>query len=79
MVDPRKARAMKAKTVIEDSGLTRAQIARDSGLSEATVWAWLKETRNPSPDSMRQLAAGLRKRGARLERLADELDRAAGK
>jgi transcriptional regulator with XRE-family HTH domain len=69
---------MKAKTVIEDCGLTRAQLARDSGLSEATVWAWLKGTRKPSADSMRQLAAGLRKRGDSLARLADELDREAG-
>lgn len=69
---------MKAKAAIQDSGLARTQLARDSGLSEATIWAWLKGKRNASPEALQQLAAGLRKRGDHLHRLAEELDRAAG-
>lgn len=67
--------------IIEESGIGRAQIARDSGLSTASLNAWTakgKAARNPTPESVQQLATGLRTRAARLQELADELDRAGG-
>ena len=65
------------RKTLEKCGLSRAQIARDSELSEATLWSWWTGVRSPSSDSIRKLAAGLRARGAELERIADELDKAA--
>lgn len=68
---------MLVKSAIEDSGLSRAQIARDAGLSEDAVWSWLKGARSPTPDSLRALADGLAKRSDRLRELAEALRAAA--
>ena len=67
--------------VIEESGIGRSQIARDAGLSTASLNAWTAQgraQRNPQPDSLRQLASGLRRRSEMLEELAEELEKAAG-
>lgn len=68
---------MKVKEAIQESGLTRAQIARDSGLSEDAVWSWEAGRRTPSPESLLRLAEGLRKRSGWLDRIAAELERTA--
>ena len=64
--------------IIEDSGLPRTLISRDSGLSPDALHSWLSKRRTPQPESLRQLAAGLRQRGAHLNELAAELEKAAG-
>jgi hypothetical protein len=74
---------MAVQDVIRETGLPRAMIARLANVNEATVWAWLRPegneaARGPSPESLAKLRAGLREYGARLTRLADELDREAG-
>jgi transcriptional regulator with XRE-family HTH domain len=68
---------MKAQKVLNASGLTRAQIARDSGLNEATIWGWLNGRSVPTPESLEKLAEGLEKRGGELQALAEELRNAA--
>lgn len=69
---------MKAKEALDASGLTRAQIARDSGLNEATIWGWLNGRSAPTPESLLKLADGLDRRGGELHDLAEELRKAAG-
>ena len=53
-------------------------IAADAGISYATLWAWKAGRRNPSPENLAALADALERRGARLQALAKELQRAAG-
>lgn len=48
-------------------------VAREAGLSPHSLWAWAKERRNPSADSLRKLAKELERRGEQLSVLADEL------
>jgi transcriptional regulator with XRE-family HTH domain len=55
------------REVIEESGLTRTQIAEDAHLSRATMIAWLAGTRTPQPESVAQLADGLERRVSQLE------------
>lgn len=68
---------MDVETVFEECGLSRAQLARDSGLSEATFHSWITGKRTPSKDSLKLLAEGLRRRARDLERLAHGLERRA--
>ena len=68
---------MLVKDVIQESELPKALLARDANLSWDALNSWLAERRVPQPDSLHQLAEGLRKRSARLAELADKLDRAA--
>jgi hypothetical protein len=74
---PEEARAM-VQDVIKASELPKALLARDSGLSWYTLHSWLTSDRAPSPESLRQLASGLRGRGAKLQELAEQLERTAG-
>jgi len=69
---------MKVREALDASGLTRAQLARDSGLNEATIWGWLNGRSVPTPDSMEKLAVGLERRGGELTELAKKLREAAG-
>jgi transcriptional regulator with XRE-family HTH domain len=62
-------------SVIRASGLPRSMLARDSGLSRATIEAWVAARREPTTDSIAHLASGLRKRAAELVKLADRLER----
>ncbi len=68
---------MMIQRVVRESGLPKAVLARDAGLSYAAVHAWLNRLRRPQPESLRQLAAGLRVRSDRLQALAAELEREA--
>jgi transcriptional regulator with XRE-family HTH domain len=61
------------REVIEESGLTRTQIAEDANLSRATMIAWLAGTRTPQPESVAQLADGLERRAEILQRLVGRL------
>lgn len=73
---------MLVQQAIKESGLPRAQIARDAGVDPATVWAWLKPTsasgRAPRATSVQKLARGLRRRGEKLIAWAERLEREAG-
>ena len=73
-----KAMAMIAKRALVESGVSKAQIARDSGLNVATLWRWMKVRTSPTPNSLRKLADGLDRRGGDLQTLAKELRKAAG-
>jgi transcriptional regulator with XRE-family HTH domain len=61
------------REVIEESGLTRTQIAEDTNLSRATMIAWLAGTRTPQPESVAQLADGLERRANRIQSLVAKL------
>ena len=69
---------MIAKQVLTACGLSRAQLARDTGLNESTLWAWIVGRRVPEPESLAKLAEGLERRGGELQDLAAELRKAAG-
>ncbi len=54
-----------------------ADVAAWAGLSYDTLHSWKLGRRTPSPSTVQQLAAGLRDRAMRLERMATSLERAA--
>ena len=68
---------MLVRDIIRDSELPTTVLARDAQLSRAALQAWVAGVRTPQPESVHQLAQGLRKRAARLAELAEELDKAA--
>ncbi len=68
---------MLVRRVIQESEIPRAVLARDSGLSWASLNAWISEQRTPTSPSLRQLAGGFQLRAQRLLELAEELRRAA--
>lgn len=53
-------------------------LADEIGVSYGTVWSWARGKRRPSPRNMKRLAKVLQKRARLLERLAADLDAAAG-
>ena len=59
--------------IIRKSGIPYSQIARDSGVSYATLNAWMHGRRAPRPETLDKVAAGFRARAAELERSAQEL------
>lgn len=62
--------------VIQQSGVSRAQLARDAELSSAALNAWTargKASREPQPESLQKLAAGLDRRAEILRGLAEEV------
>ena len=65
------------RKVIAESELPKAVLARDSELSYAALNSWIVGARDPRPESVKQLADGLRARAARLVELAEDLDKAA--
>jgi transcriptional regulator with XRE-family HTH domain len=61
--------------ILQESELPRTLIAKDAELGRATLESWLSGLRNPSPESLAQVADGLEKRGHRLQKLATRLRR----
>lgn len=55
---------------------TMKDLAEDGGLGYATLRSWVKERRNPTPESIEQLLAGWEARQKDAQRLARELRRA---
>ncbi|HEX6368524.1 MAG TPA: helix-turn-helix transcriptional regulator [Longimicrobium sp.] len=66
------------RRVVEESGISQAQLARDAGLSYAALHAWIIGARSPRSDSLLQLAGGLESRSDALRELAKELRQAVG-
>lgn len=64
---------MKISRIVEKSGLTRAQIARDADLSEGSLASWMAGRRNPTPESLVQLRDGLLARAKKLMELAEDI------
>lgn len=64
--------------LVKESRVERTQLAKDSGLSYAALHSWIVGAREPRPESLHQLAAGLDVRANRLRELAQELRSAAG-
>lgn len=53
------------------------QLAEEAGLSYDALRSWATGRRTPQPESLRQLADGLRRRAEVLQELAGELEGAA--
>jgi len=66
---PEKLRKVVSEALLE-SELPRTLLAKDARLGRATLEAWISGLRNPSPESLAQIADGLEQRGKRLQRLA---------
>ena len=62
------ARVLKAAT------LSIEELAQQTGISAGTLYAWQSGRRNPSPENLAKLSLALRRRGGKLDRLADELE-----
>lgn len=73
----RKARMQLIQEVIEASKVSAAQLAKDANLSEDALYSWTSGRREPQPESLHQLADGLRARADIIRALADKLERAA--
>ena len=72
MAQPEKLRKGVAE-VLQESELPRTLVAKDAELGRATLESWLSGLRNPSPESVAQIASALEKRAERLQRLAAKL------
>ncbi len=68
---------MLARDAIQESGLSKSQIARDAGLSRAALNAWIAGARAPGAESLLRLAAGLEGRADHLRKIAQRLRTAA--
>lgn len=68
---------MLVREIIQASELPTTLLARDANLSRDALNAWVADRRTPQPESVKQLADGLRKRAARLAELAEALDKGA--
>jgi transcriptional regulator with XRE-family HTH domain len=64
--------------VITQGPFSVRELADAAGVSPHALYSWASKRRTPQPDSLRRLAAGLRRRGDDLQKLADELDRTIG-
>jgi transcriptional regulator with XRE-family HTH domain len=67
------------RRVVEESGISQAQLARDAGLSYAALHAWIIGARSPRTESLIQLAGGLESRSDALRELAKQLRQSAQK
>lgn len=65
------------RDIVDASGISQAQLARDAGLSYAALHAWITGIRSPRAGSLVQLAEGLESRADALRELAAQLRRAA--
>jgi transcriptional regulator with XRE-family HTH domain len=63
---------------LRDGTFSMRELAEESGLSYAALRAWSAGDRTPQPESLRNLASGLRRRMEMLGELAAELEKAAG-
>ncbi|HEX8390967.1 MAG TPA: helix-turn-helix domain-containing protein [Longimicrobium sp.] len=58
---------------LQESELPRTLVAKDAGLGRATLESWMSGLRNPSAESVRQIAAALEKRAGRIQQIAARL------
>jgi transcriptional regulator with XRE-family HTH domain len=65
---------MVAQQVLGQAGVSLRQLAEDAGVNYGTLRVWAVGKRNPQPENLRQIAAGLRTRSAHLESLAARLE-----
>ena len=72
MVPPERVQKI-VREAIQDSELPRAQLAREAGLSRASLEAWISGIRTPSPESIEQLANAMLKRAGELQQIAVKL------
>lgn len=54
-----------------------AKLAIEARISSASIYAWANGIRNPTPERLRRLADVLERRGGELQKIADELRKAA--
>jgi transcriptional regulator with XRE-family HTH domain len=63
---------------IEAAFLKQPELAKAAGISYHALRQYRKGQRTPSPEVVRRIAKALREQGARLRKLAAELERLGG-
>ena len=59
--------------VLEAAPLSIDGLAKDAGISRATLYAWMNGKRNPTSENLDALADALDRRGGDLHELAERL------
>lgn len=65
---------MLIRRALREGPFDMKDLATEAGISYDALYSWAKGRRNPTPESIAQLAAGLRARAAKLVKLAEELE-----
>lgn len=65
---------MLIQEALEKGPFSIQDFAEDVGVSYHTLYSWVRGRRTPQPESVKQVAEGLRKRAKKLEELAAKLD-----
>ena len=68
---------MLVQRVLKDAQFGMPQLAEAEKLNYGTLRQWAMGNRTPTAENLRKIAEGLRNHGARLSRLAEDLERAA--
>ena len=61
------------RSVLEAAPLTIDGLAKEAGISRATLYAWMNGKRNPTSENLAALADALERRGGELQGLAKQL------
>lgn len=69
---------MLVKNALKEGTFSMRQLAEREGISYGVLRAWASGRRTPEPDNLHRLAAGFRRRAELLQKLADQMDGAAG-
>lgn len=69
---------MIVERALKEGPFAMRQLADDAGVSYGVLRGWAIGRRTPTPENMRKLAIGFRERSQKLDKLATELERAAG-
>jgi hypothetical protein len=75
---PREAVSVTTQHALKTATPSMRELAEEAGLTYSTLRAWSAGNRSPSAEHVRALARALKNRAARLQELAEELDKAAG-
>ena len=75
MGTPERIREM-IQSVLEAAPLSIDRLAKEAGISRATLYAWMNGKRNPTTENLLALADALDRRGGDLHELAKQLRQA---
>ncbi len=64
------------QSILEAAPLSIDGLAKEAGVSRATLYAWMNGSRNPTSENLAALANALERRGGELRELAKQLRRA---
>lgn len=61
--------------VLDEAPFSMRQLAEEAGISYDAIRSWAADRRTPRPENLEQLAEALERRGARLQKIAEEVRR----